>query len=68
MAAQDARTNVLSRIEALNAAMPEFRKVESTVKGLKAEVAAANVRIGASDPEIGSAQLSRLIQEYLMAW
>jgi hypothetical protein len=64
----DPRHTVLEHIESLNKAMPDFRKAESTVKGLKAEVAAANVRIGAADSKLSSAELSRLIERYLDAW
>ncbi|MDR3509378.1 MAG: hypothetical protein P4L64_15910 [Caulobacteraceae bacterium] len=63
-----AREDVITRIGALNGAMPEFRKHESAVKGLKAEVAAANVHIGSSDPKISAAELSRLVERYLDAW
>ena len=48
--------------------MPEFRKSESTVKGLKAEIAAANVRVGAADPKLSQAEFSRLVERYLDAW
>jgi type II secretory pathway component PulM len=64
----DPRQTVLEHIESLNKAMPDFRKAESTIKGLKAEVAAANVRIGAADSNLSSAELSRLIERYLDAW
>lgn len=59
---------LLDRIEQLNKSMPEFRTHESTVKGLKAEVAAANVKIGVSDPKVTAAELSRLVERYLDAW
>jgi hypothetical protein len=64
----DARSSVVARMEALNKAMPEFRSHEATVKGLKAEVAAANVSIGLADPKVTSAELSRLVERYLDAW
>ena len=64
---QDSR-KLLDRMEALNKAMPDFRKAESTVKGLKADVAAQNVRIGLSDSNVSAAELSRLVERFLDAW
>lgn len=66
--ATDARSNILAHIDALNKAMPDFRTHESKTKGLKAEVAAANVRIGLGDSKVSSAELSRLVERYLDAW
>ena len=68
MATQDPRKMVLDRIDALNKAMPDYRKAESVVKSLKGEVAAANVRIGAGDAKLSSAEFSRLVERYLDAW
>lgn len=68
MASQDSRKMLLDRIDALNKSMPDFRKAESVVKGYKADVAAANIRIGLSDSNVSSAELTRLVERYLDAW
>ena len=68
MSTKDSRSTIMTKIESLNSAMPDFRKSESTVKSLKAEVAAANVQFGLSDSSISSAELSRLVERYLEAW
>lgn len=68
MPTADSRSLLVDRIDALNKAMPDFRKSESIVKGLKAEVAAANVKIGLADSNLSSAELSRLVERYLDAW
>jgi len=68
MMASDARADVVGLMDDLNKSMTDFRTHESKVKGLKAGIAAHNVRIGLTDSKLSSAELSRLVERYLDAW
>ena len=64
----DPRSDVVGLMADLNKSIVEFRKHESTVKGLKAEIASNNVRIGLTDSKLSAGELSRLVERYLDAW
>jgi hypothetical protein len=65
---EDPRKAVLGRIEALNSAFPEYRKIESTIKSLKAEIATENLKMAALGPSLQAAEFYRLVEAYLTAW
>ena len=59
---------LISRMDALDKSMPKFRQIEAEVKGMKADVAAANLRVGISAENLSTADLNRLVEVYLEAW
>ena len=59
---------LISRRDALDKSMPKFCQIEAEVKGMKADVAAANLRVGISAENLSTADLNRLVEVYLEAW
>lgn len=64
----DARTALIARLEALNKAMPEHRRIDGEIRSLKAEIHTLNLKLVANDNRFALPDFAKLVEATLMPW
>lgn len=64
----DARAAIIKKLDALNAAMPEHRKIDGQIRSLKAEIHTLNAKLVVNESSFGAADFAHLVESTLMSW